>query len=575
MFQARAAHVLGGNITYTCLGGNNYQVNLDLFYDCSGTAALPQTLEFASACGTQTITVPAPAPVEVSQICPAQLPNSTCNGGAIQGVHLYSYQALVNLPPCPGGWLISWVSCCRASTLNVIGSPGTYLEAGLRNDLAPCTDSPQFAQNSVPYICVGEVFNFNFGVTAASGQNLIYSLIGARGFATTDAPVSYQAGFSGTVPVPGTTIDPFSGQISFTPGAIGKYVFVVQVDQYDANGVFIGSVMRDIMLIALPCTSVPPVVQGFAALSGPAAGVLFIGNNTIEVCNGAPFCFELVFSDPDAGDVLAISSQAATLLPGSTVSVAGANPMTVTVCWAGDVAHSPVNLLMQVNDGACPVINTSTVGVTITSVNPVGGQPDAGVDASIQVCPTALVFNLVDELGGTPDPGGFWMAPGLGFHGPQFDPATDPPGTYMYVAGNACANDTALLIVAFSTNFPDAGVSGVLNLCGNAPAIALTSGLGGTPDAGGAWTEQVSGNPVGPIYDPVSHAPGVFVYTVPGVSGCADASATVTVSEQPQADPGIDGNLAICSNSAPASLFTALNGTPDAGGTWSGPSAIT
>ena len=572
--QVRAAHVLGGNITYVCLGGNNFQVNLGLFYDCTGVAALPQTLTFTSACGTQSVVVPAPAPVEVSQICPSQLANSSCNGGSLQGVNLYNFQITVNLPPCPGGWLISWVLCCRAPTLNLVAAPGTYVEAVLRNDLAPCTDSPQFAEQSVPYICVGEEFNFNFGVTAAPGHNLIYSLIGARGFATTSAPVNYQAGFSGTVPVPGTTIDPFSGQISFTPGAIGKYVFVVQVDQYDANGVFIGSVMRDIMLIAMPCNSVPPVVQGFATLSGPNDGVLFIGNNTIEVCHGAPFCFDLVFADPNVGDVLSISSQAATLLPGSSVVVAGTNPMTVTVCWAGDVAHSPVNLLMQVNDGACPVINTSTVGVTITSVVPTGSQPYAGLDATVQVCPTALVFDLVDELGGSPDPGGFWMAPDMSFHGPQFNPATDPPGTYLYVAGNACANDTAQLTIAFTTNLPDAGISGALNLCGIASAVALVSALGGTPDVGGAWTHQATGTPAGSLYDPLLDVPGVFVYTVSGVSGCADATATVTVTEQNAPDAGADNTITLCDQGAPTNLFTALNGTPDAGGTWSGPSAI-
>ena len=572
--QVRAAHVLGGNITYVCLGGNNFQVNLGLFYDCTGVAALPQTLTFTSACGTQSVVVPAPAPVEVSQICPSQLANSSCNGGSLQGVNLYNFQITVNLPPCPGGWLISWVLCCRAPTLNLVAAPGTYVEAVLRNDLAPCTDSPQFAEQSVPYICVGEEFNFNFGVTAAPGHNLIYSLIGARGFATTSAPVNYQAGFSGTVPVPGTTIDPFSGQISFTPGAIGKYVFVVQVDQYDANGVFIGSVMRDIMLIAMPCNSVPPVVQGFATLSGPNDGVLFIGNNTIEVCHGAPFCFDLVFADPNVGDVLSISSQAATLLPGSSVVVAGTNPMTVTVCWAGDVAHSPVNLLMQVNDGACPVINTSTVGVTITSVVPTGSQPYAGLDATVQVCPTALVFDLVDELGGSPDPGGFWMAPDMSFHGPQFNPATDPPGTYLYVAGNACANDTAQLTIAFTTNLPDAGISGALNLCGIASAVALVSALGGTPDVGGAWTHQATGTPAGSLYDPLLDVPGVFVYTVSGVSGCADATATVTVTEQNAPDAGADNAITLCDQGAQTNLFAALNGTPDAGGTWSGPSTV-
>ncbi|HRQ84423.1 MAG TPA: hypothetical protein PLV70_04855, partial [Flavobacteriales bacterium] len=573
--QAQAAHILGGDITYTCLGGNNYLVSLDLFVDCgTAGAAAPQVLNFNSACGNQTVTIQPPAPVEVSQICPSQLPNSTCNGGAIQGVYLYTYQTTVNLPPCAGGWNINWVTCCRALTLNLVGAPGTYLEAILRNDLAPCTNSPQFSQNSAPYICVGEEFNFNFGVTAASGQSLVYTLIGARGFGTSSAPITYAAGFSGTMPVPGTVLDPYSGQLSFTPTNTGKYGFVILVEQYDANGVLIGSVMRDIMLIAMPCSGSPPNVQGPAVLSGPTNGVLYIGINTIEVCDGFHFCFNLTFNDADAGDVLNITSQAATLMPGSTVTTTGTNPMTVTVCWTGDVGNSPVNLLMQVNDGACPIMNTSTVGVTITSVIPLTNLPDAGTNTSVQVCPTASPFNLIDQLGGTPNTTGFWVAPDQSFHGPQFDPATDPPGVYTYTVGNACSNASSTVTVAITNSNPDAGTSGALTVCGSAAPVPLTNGLGGTPDAGGTWTIQATGVPVGPNYNPATQAPDVFLYTVLGVGGCPSATATVTVTEQAPANAGTNSTLAFCTNGAASSLFAALGGTPAAGGTWSGPSPV-
>ncbi|MFH6969898.1 hypothetical protein, partial [Flavobacterium sp. FlaQc-28] len=50
-----------------------------------------------------------------------------------------------------------------------------------------------------------------------------------------------------------------------------------------------------------------------------------------------------------------------------------------------------------------------------------------------------------------------------------------------------------------------------------------------------------------------------------------DAVSTVSVTEQAQPDAGTNGTLTICSGSTvtSGSLFAALGGSADAGGTWS------
>jgi hypothetical protein len=87
----------------------------------------------------------------------------------------------------------------------------------------------------------------------------------------------------------------------------------------------------------------------------------------------------------------------------------------------------------------------------------------------------------------------------------------------------------------------------------------LFAQLGGSPDAGGAWSPTLAGA-------------GTYTYTVNATAPCLTAAtATVTVSEQVQPNAGTNGSLTICIGSTvtAAQLFAQLGGTPSAGGTWS------
>ena len=58
--HSNASHIAGGEITYTCLGGNQYQINFNLFVDCLGfNPGASQTINFTSTCGgSATLNVP-------------------------------------------------------------------------------------------------------------------------------------------------------------------------------------------------------------------------------------------------------------------------------------------------------------------------------------------------------------------------------------------------------------------------------------------------------------------------------------------------------------------------------------
>lgn len=185
----------------------------------------------------------------------------------------------------------------------------------------------------------------------------------------------------------------------------------------------------------------------------------------------------------------------------------------------------------------------------------------------------AAITPTVTGVGGgafTVAPAGLTVNPVTG----QVTPTTSTPGTYdvTYTTPGPCPDDSTITISI--TPLPDAGADGAMTI----PCLTVTDDLfpwlNGTPDYPGVWTGPSAippGDPDG-NFDPQTMLPGVYTYTA-GTGACiASANVTVTVNGN---DPGTNGALIVCESDPAASLFTELGGTPDNGGTWAGPSALT
>ena len=363
MGSARADHFSGVSLTYESLGGNFYRIILELYLDCSGTPVTPQTLRFKSTCGTEfQITGLTPnLSQEVSPLCPAQVANSTCNGGWLPSYRRHRFEVPVFLATCNGTWNVNWFVCCRNTLVNVINEPGTYAELTLNNWLAPNDNSPQFPITTIPYVCVNEPFSFNPGASDVDGNPFTYSLISARFGAPTPFSVTYAPGFSATQPIQGLSFDGSSGQISGTPTQVGNYVVVFRVNSLDMFGNVIGTVMRDLMFIVYVCDDSPPVSSG---ISNVTPGVV-VGPNSAGPCNGFSFCLDVVFSDANPDSEIEIFSDAQTVLPGSTLTVSGTNPAVATFCWTANTSLLPANIFLYATDGACPIENVASRAIYI------------------------------------------------------------------------------------------------------------------------------------------------------------------------------------------------------------------
>ncbi|MDQ3101722.1 MAG: hypothetical protein M3R08_10080, partial [Bacteroidota bacterium] len=157
------------------------------------------------------------------------------------------------------------------------------------------------------------------------------------------------------------------------------------------------------------------------------------------------------------------------------------------------------------------------------------------------------------------------------------DPTATVTATTTYCvtvsqAGNASCSSTDCVTITIEEVNIDAGEDGVIALCVDDASTDLFSLLGGTPDAGGTWTDPTGATNNG-TFDPATDAPGEYTYTVAGTGACGNgtASAIITVSVADLIDAGDDGAITVCPGDPVIDLFTALTGTPDPGGTWTAP----
>jgi gliding motility-associated-like protein len=290
----------------------------------------------------------------------------------------------------------------------------------------------------------------------------------------------------------------------------------------------------------------------------------------------------------------------ATLCPAGGSGSGSSTSVTFTA-WA---VQAGTNDQLFIHDGtstAAPLLVTgsganSLLGQTVTATGPTGcltfrwvsdgstvgagweaaivTGPDAGTDASVTFCSAAGAQNLFSSLGGTPDAGGSWTAPGGGASTGTIDPATAVPGGYVYTVSGApgCANASATVTVSI-VQAPDAGGNGTLALCSTSAPASLFNSIAGSPDAGGTWTAPGGGASTG-IFTPGTSAPGVYTYTVAGSAPCVNDQATVTVTVNAAPNAGTNGTFTVCSNAPAFDLFTRLGGTPQSGGSWTGPGGV-
>ena len=290
-----ATHLVGGEMYYDHLGGDDYEVHLIIYRDCGPTNTNGTGFDLSAAIGvyqgqdlfatgSMELNFNAVTNIDLQSGNPcAVLPPGVC-------IERAEYVSTLTLPASELPYTIVYQRCCRnPQVLNLLDAtntgftmyaevPPVLSEPELDSESNSC---PRFEELPQAYVCQGQPFSLANLATDPDGDSLYYSIgdvfIGGSFAAPTPNPptgppftnVTWEAGYGPLTPLgngdaDAITIDPTNGTLTASPTVVGKYVVGIYVTEYrqDDNGnwVPLGRIIRDFTIDVVPCEIVFPEV---------------------------------------------------------------------------------------------------------------------------------------------------------------------------------------------------------------------------------------------------------------------------------------------------------------------------
>ncbi len=184
-FPVTATHIVGGDFTYKCLGGDLYEISLTLRRDCINGQPNFDNPANIGIFDSQGI-----LQTGLGQSGRLRMPyrrDDTLNEflaescGIIGGdvcVHTTTYRETLRLPFLSGGYILAYQRCCRNFTIRNILFPlstgATYSLEITEEALRICNSSPKLSPYPPIYICGGQPIEFDLKAFDAEGDSLVY-----------------------------------------------------------------------------------------------------------------------------------------------------------------------------------------------------------------------------------------------------------------------------------------------------------------------------------------------------------------------------------------------------------------
>ena len=283
-FNLYGTHLVGGDMTFECLGNDYYEITLVVRRDCiNGAEDAPfddpaavgifdgtgRKLDWLGRLGILYL------PFSGAEIVKNNVPDCAFDGELVC-VEQAIYKGSIYLPFREQGYVLTYQRCCRNGTINNIINP---LDVGVTRfvclipeTLTSCNSSPTFNDFPDVIVCANESLSFDASATDPDGDMLVYKLYTSHIGAAKDYPqpqppwnppyeavVEYASGFSeDNMLGSGTSlsIDENTGLITAEPTTVGQYLVGILVEEW-RDGKKLSETRRDFEYNVRVCLPFP------------------------------------------------------------------------------------------------------------------------------------------------------------------------------------------------------------------------------------------------------------------------------------------------------------------------------
>ncbi|MGI8892554.1 MAG: hypothetical protein ACR2GN_03750, partial [Bacteroidia bacterium] len=326
----------GGEITWECIGNGYFIFEWKKYHSCWPSTVTPPTFpanawiriyNHPTLTGSPTLSnipMTLQSLVNIAPTCNASFQGVNCqlpDGDTLlqlaifEGIYKSDTIYIPGTPP-PQGWVFSNVTtCCRDPMVNFpittpLGTHGGLVYSRMypynSNPANPCFDSsPKFTERPVIYGCAGQTITYTPNAYDLDGDSLTFAFdsackltsIMAGGPFIHAVAVQYAPGYSWQNPLPNGSINPATGEITFTATQTGHYGATMKVSSY-RNGILTAEVIREMRFALVDCQTTPnnpPVVN--APIQSPPGSGNFTFTDTVFA--GELVSFQLPVIDAD------------------------------------------------------------------------------------------------------------------------------------------------------------------------------------------------------------------------------------------------------------------------------------